>query len=82
MKAKKEIKKYDCADIEHNVQRFIDGQLGDHELKMFEEHLNNCLPCDKKVEFEKRIIDIVKRKLKSDYPTDRLINDLNKIIAN
>jgi hypothetical protein len=75
---------YDCKEIEKYVQQYIDGVLDDKKMKLFEEHLDYCLPCDKKVEFEKKLKDVVKIKLKRsvskekiDDKIDDMLKDLN-----
>jgi hypothetical protein len=75
---------YDCKEIERYVQQYIDGVLDSEKMKLFEEHLDYCLPCDKKVEFEKKLKDVVKIKLKRsitkekiDDKIDDMLKDLN-----
>jgi anti-sigma factor (TIGR02949 family) len=52
--------KYDCGDIEERVQAYLDGYLSIKDVSLFEEHLDYCLPCDKKIEFEKRLKEIIR----------------------
>ena len=74
---------YDCEEIEKYVQQYIDGVLDSDKMKLFDEHLDYCLPCDKKVEFEKKLKDIVRVKLKQssskeiDDKIDDMLKDLN-----
>jgi anti-sigma factor (TIGR02949 family) len=76
-----ENKKHNCADVEKNVQKFLDDQLSEKEKEAFELHLDNCLPCDKKVEFEVKLKSILKMKAKEkNYPKE-LEEDLKKIIS-
>jgi len=56
---------YNCSDIEELAQKYIDGYLNENENKLFEQHLDYCLPCDKKIEFEKKLRDIVRIKAKA-----------------
>jgi anti-sigma factor (TIGR02949 family) len=73
-------KKYDCNDIEKNVQAFLDNRLSVKEVLLFEDHLTYCLPCDKKIEFEKRLKEIIKLKAsEKNYPA-KLETELKKII--
>ena len=75
-------KKYDCTQVEKRVQAYLDNQVSDEELMMIEDHLSYCLPCDKKVEFEKRLKEIIKYKAtESGYPKV-LEEELKKIIKN
>ncbi len=73
-------KHLDCAAIEKLVQRFLDGQLNEEENRMFEEHLDYCLPCDKKVEFEVKLKKLMKLKLKNQNAPDHLKEQLKNII--
>jgi len=82
MESKKENKKYNCADIEKRVNAYIDNQLNNKEKILFEEHLDYCLPCDKKMEFELKLKEFVKYKsVEKSYPT-KLDEELKKIIKN
>ena len=73
-------KKYNCKDIEKNVQAYLDNRLSEKEVLMLEDHLSYCLPCDKKIEFEKRLKEIIKLKAaEKDYP-EKLELDLKRII--
>jgi len=82
MESKKENKKYNCADIEKRVNAYIDNQLNNKEKILFEEHLDYCLPCDKKIEFELKLKEFVKYKsVEKSYPT-QLDEELKKIIQN
>lgn len=55
-------KKYNCADVEAMAQRYVDNQLNKEERRLFDEHLEYCLPCDKKVQFEFKLKEIVQSK--------------------
>ena len=73
-------KKFDCKDIEKNVQAYLDDRLSEKEILKIEEHLSYCLPCDKKVEFEKRLKKLIKlRAAEKSYPK-KLELELKKII--
>lgn len=73
-------KHLDCAEIEKLVQRFLDDQLNEEENRMFEAHLEYCLPCDKKVEFEVKLKKMMKLKLKNKKTPDHLKEQLKNII--
>lgn len=72
--------KFDCAEIEKYVHQYLDGVLDTHDLVLFEEHLEYCLPCDKKIEFEKKLKDTVRLKVKSDLSTDAIEKRVNKML--
>ena len=73
-------KKYNCADIEKKVQLFLDDRLPENEYTAFEDHLSYCLPCDKKVEFEKKFKELVRIKAsEKSYPT-KLSEELKKML--
>jgi len=81
MTTTEENKKYNCSDVEKEVQKYLDNQMSDKEKAKFEEHLDNCLPCDKKIEFEVKLKSIMKIKSQEiDYPKE-LEKELKKIIA-
>jgi anti-sigma factor (TIGR02949 family) len=74
-------KKYDCADIEQDVQKYLDNQLSEKEKEKFEEHLDNCLPCDKKIEFEVKLKSIMKIKSQETTYPKELENELKNILS-
>ncbi len=57
-------KHFDCADVEQLAQRYVDNQLSENERRLFDEHLEYCLPCDKKIQFEFKLKEIVRSKAK------------------
>jgi len=77
---KAEKKKYDCKDIEKNVQAYLDDRLSEKEILKIEDHLSYCLPCDKKVEFEKRLKKIIKLKAAEKSYPKKLELELKNII--
>ena len=81
MKTTEENKKYNCTYVEKNVQKYLDDQLSDKEKEKFEEHLDNCLPCDKKIEFEVKLNSIMKIKAQENNYPQELERELKKIIS-
>ena len=81
MTSKENYKKYNCADIEKLAQQYLDNQLDENKKKLFNEHLEYCLPCDKKIEFEQKLKEIVHKKLSSKDNIDELKKKLSKIIS-
>ena len=70
--------KFDCANIEDRVQAYLDEQLSQKEVVLFEEHLDYCLPCDKKIEFEKKLKEIIKYKVAEKTCPDKLKEELKR----
>ncbi len=81
MAIRKKVDKYDCADIERLAQRYVDGNLNKVEIALFEEHLEYCLPCDKKIEFELKLKEIVRIKAKEDFKKEELESKFKEIIS-
>jgi len=77
---KTEKKKFDCKDIEKNVQAYLDGRLSEKEILKIEDHLSYCLPCDKKVDFEKRLKKLIKLKAAEKSYPKKLELELKKIL--
>ncbi len=55
-------KRYDCGDIENLYQQYLDNELNEEQKKLFEEHLEYCLPCDKKISFEMKLKEYIHSK--------------------
>jgi len=81
MTSRKKVEKYDCADIERLAQKYIDGHLNKVEITLFEEHLEYCLPCDKKIEFELKLKEIVRIKAKEKFKKEELDSKFKDIIS-
>ncbi|HID38602.1 MAG TPA: zf-HC2 domain-containing protein [Calditrichaeota bacterium] len=81
MTLRKKDEKYDCADIERLAQRYVDGHLNPVEISLFEEHLEYCLPCDKKIEFELKLKEILRIKAREKFKKEDLDNKLKDIIS-
>ena len=72
--------KFDCADIEKMAQQYLDCQLDENAQKHFEEHLEYCLPCDKKIQFEVKLKEIVRSKGKEDLPAESFKSKVKSIL--
>ncbi len=76
-------KKYNCADVEQLAQRYVDNRLNAEERRLFDEHLEYCLPCDKKIQFEFKLKEIVRLKsrdaLPKDFASSRIKSFLNDL---
>jgi predicted anti-sigma-YlaC factor YlaD len=55
-------KRYDCSDIDHLYQQYLDNELNEEQKRLFEEHLEYCLPCDKKISFEMKLREYIHSK--------------------
>ena len=71
---------FDCAEVEKRVQRFIDGQLDDKETALIYEHLDHCLPCDKKIEFEKKLKEFIRLKAREKTYPKKLEEELKNLL--
>jgi anti-sigma factor (TIGR02949 family) len=80
MESKQAKPKFNCADIEKRVNAYIDNRLSHAEIIQFQEHLDYCLPCDKKIEFEQKLKELVRLKAKETNYPQKLDLELKKII--
>ena len=74
-------KKFNCKDVEKKVQAFLDGQLEKEQVMLIEEHLDYCLPCDKKIEFEKKLRFIIKSRAQENSHPQKLDVELKRMIS-
>ena len=65
-------KKYTCDDIEKLAQLYVDNRLNEQERLMFDEHLEYCLPCDKKIQFEIKLKETVWAKARDSFSPEQL----------
>jgi mycothiol system anti-sigma-R factor len=80
MTSKKKPDHYNCADVEKLAQQYLDNQLDEEQRRLFNEHLDYCLPCDKKIEFEKKLKEIVRLKTRDKAPVSLLKAKLSKML--
>lgn len=73
-------KKFDCADVELLAQRYVDNNLSDQERQLFDEHLEYCLPCDKKIQFEFKLKEIVRSKAKEEASDDFSLSKIKSFL--
>ncbi|NOX90836.1 MAG: hypothetical protein GXO77_17690 [Calditrichaeota bacterium] len=73
---------FDCADIEEYVQQYLDNVLDEEKKRLFEEHIEYCLPCDKKIEFERRFKEIIRLKAKENLPHETIDKKLKELLEN
>jgi anti-sigma factor (TIGR02949 family) len=73
---------FDCADVEKYVQQYLDNVLDEEKRRLFEEHIEYCLPCDKKVEFERKFKEIVRLKVKNLEPPETINSRLKDLLKN
>jgi len=72
--------KFDCHDVEKNVQAYLDNRLSERDVLLLEDHLSYCLPCDKKIEFEKKFKEFIRLKSSEKSYPSKLESELKKII--
>ncbi len=73
---------FDCADVEKYVQQYLDNVLDEEKRRLFEEHIEYCLPCDKKVEFERKFKEIVRLKVRNLEPPEKINSKLKDLLKN
>lgn len=55
-----------CGEVVHSVYAFLDGEMKLEEVLVFKDHLKVCLPCQAYVQFEEKLINIIKSKCAND----------------
>jgi len=73
-------KKLDCKDIENQLHAYLDNQLDKEGRLLFEEHLDYCLPCDKKIEFEIKLRNFIQQRAQESTFPASLENELLLVI--
>lgn len=81
MTSKKKPDHFNCADVESLAQQYLDNQLDEEQIRLFNEHLDYCLPCDKKIEFEKKLKEIIRQKSRDKAPVSLLKSKLSEILG-
>ncbi len=73
----------DCAKVAERVYAFLDGQMGLEELTVYERHLELCLPCRALVDFENKLIAMIKAKGAAGAEIPAVLMDkIKKALAN
>jgi len=73
-------KSYNCADIERLAQKYVDNLLNAEQRKLFDAHLEYCLPCEKKIQFESKLKEIVRTRGREHYSSDFLNSKIKSIL--
>ena len=71
-----------CNEVVDRVYAFLDGEMNLDEVLEFKDHLKVCLPCKDYVQFEEKLIQIIKAKSANEgakIPTD-LMEKIKKAI--
>ncbi len=51
-----------CQEVNRRVYAFIEGQMDIGQLQEFREHIGQCLSCQTMVQFEKKLIQVIRIK--------------------
>lgn len=51
-----------CQEVNRRVYAFIDGKMEIAQLNEFREHINKCVSCQTLVQFEKKLLQVIKMK--------------------
>ena len=65
-----EQKKIDCEEAIRKMLEYLDNELEHQDHESLEEHLNSCRSCFSRMEFEKRLKEMVKTVPKEKVPDD------------
>lgn len=71
-----------CNEVVDKVYAFLDGEMNLDEVLIFKDHLKICLPCQAYVQFEEKLIQIIKTKCATGeckVPSD-LMDKIRKVI--
>lgn len=53
----------DCRDVVQHLDDFLDRELSEDDIRLLEEHLEECAECAEHMQFEKSVLDCVKKKV-------------------
>jgi mycothiol system anti-sigma-R factor len=73
-------KNYSCQDVIEKANAFLDDELGVKEVLKLKSHIKKCLPCNKKIEFEKKMISLISDKGKEKKMPKGLKNEIMKML--
>jgi mycothiol system anti-sigma-R factor len=51
-----------CTEVANRVYAFLDGQMSLEEVAVYQRHLELCLPCRTLVDFEEKLITMIRAK--------------------
>lgn len=58
----------DCSDALDNLERFLDGELEEGNLREVSAHLARCYPCAERKEFEEQLRAFVRHRCSEQAP--------------
>jgi anti-sigma factor (TIGR02949 family) len=62
------LSKISCEEVLVEIEHFLHGELEPSKSAQFAEHLETCLPCFDRAEFQRRLKEIVRSKCRSEVP--------------
>jgi anti-sigma factor (TIGR02949 family) len=65
-----EQKKIDCEEAIRKMLEYLDNELEHQDHESLEEHLHSCRSCFSRMEFEKRLKEMVKTVTREKVPED------------
>ena len=73
--------KHSCDEVLAEVQRFLDHELPASEWDTIEQHIDSCTPCGDRVEFKRRLREIVASKCAREAVPDTLRGRIKALVA-
>jgi len=56
----------DCDDLVEQAWRYLDGELDEIQVREFRAHIAECIECGSRVEFQRRLLEIIEIKCKAE----------------
>jgi mycothiol system anti-sigma-R factor len=65
---------YNCQQALREIERFLDGELQKDVVSLLQRHLDDCQPCMRRADFQRRMKDLIATKCGGDdAPPDLLV---------
>ncbi len=59
-----------CKDFCNHLSDYLDGEIGENECRLIEEHLHNCPPCELIFRSLRKTVDICGQGVSAQIPED------------
>lgn len=70
----------DCNEVLKEVELFLDGELPSGEWLLIQQHIEVCVPCGERVEFRRRLKEIVAAKCGSEDVPPALLGRVRSLL--
>lgn len=75
------LNRFKCEEVFQRLDAYLDRELSDDEMRLVREHLETCAACAGEHQFERVVLDDVRRKLRRIAVPEDLVAKVSALLA-